>query len=108
MKLSTRIFLTSLALPLLAAGGGVRAGEETCYEDWSEAAAIVKREGLATVAELTAEARGKVGGKVLRTQLCEDGGVFTYRLIVRSPHGDVKPVTVDARHPFAAASGKHD
>lgn len=98
-----------LALPLLtAAGAGARAGEEACYDDWSEAAAIVKREGLVTVAELTAQVRAKVGGRVLRTQLCEDNGSFSYRLIIRSPHGDVKPVVVDARHPFAAASGKHD
>lgn len=75
---------------------------EVCFADWSEAAAIVRREQLATVAELTEQARGRVNGEVLKTLLCKQGGRYHYRLVVRAPGGQLVSHSIDARHPFAA------
>ena len=68
--------------------------------DWSVAAPIVKKQGLATVQQLTRLARQKKVGDILRAKLCEDRGVFTYRLVVRDPKGRLRILTVDASRPF--------
>ncbi len=70
-----------------------------CFE-WSIAAPIVKKEGLATVEKLTRLAHIKRVGDVLRAKLCEEQGAFSYRLVVRDPKGRLRILMVDARHPF--------
>lgn len=71
-----------------------------CFPDWSAAAPVVSKEGLATIEKLTRLAHGKVFGVIVKTELCRDKGGFVYRLVVREPSGRLNRVTVDARHPF--------
>lgn len=89
------------AMVLLGAGTPARAHDETCWDDWGEAAEVVRRENLASVAEVAERARAHTPGRLLRTRLCEADGVYTYHLVVRGPRGVLRPVTVDARHPFS-------
>lgn len=70
-----------------------------CITDWSDAAPIVRTEGLYTVEKLTSEARGKIKGHIIKTTLCQDDGVWVFRLIVRVK-GNLKMMTVDAKNPF--------
>jgi uncharacterized membrane protein YkoI len=90
--------LTLLVFALLLAGVPARA-ESRCINDWSEAAPIVRQEGLYTVEKLTSEARSAIKGSIVKTTLCQDNGVWMYRLIVRVK-GNLKMMTVDAKKPF--------
>ena len=83
-----------LAAPRAFAAGG------TCYSDWSEAAPIVKQEGLMTVEQLSAAARSKLKGDIVKTTLCKENGSYVYRLVVRGANGQLTPMTVDAKNPF--------
>lgn len=70
-----------------------------CINDWSEAAPIVRREGLYTVEKLATEARGKIKGTIIKTTLCQDDATWVFRLIVRVK-GNLRMMTVDAKSPF--------
>lgn len=86
--------LTAMALASTPAGAASR-----CINDWSEAAPIVRREGLYTVEKLTAEARSSIKGNIIKTTLCQDDTTWVFRLIVRVK-GNLKMMTVDAKNPF--------
>jgi uncharacterized membrane protein YkoI len=87
----------SITVFILAAAPAVAASR--CITDWSDAAPIVRAEGLYTVEKLTKEASGKIKGSIVKTTLCQDDGVWVFRLIVRSK-GNFSMVTVDAKSPF--------
>ena len=76
------------------------AADATCYSDWSVAAVIVQQQGLMPVEKLTAAARNKLNGDILKTTLCTEKDGYVYRLVVRGPDGRLTPMTVDARNPF--------
>jgi hypothetical protein len=89
------------AAMLLAAPPVVdRAVAGGCYADWSVAAPIVRKEGLATVETLARRARSQILGDIVKTTLCEEKGGFVYRLVVLDPKGRLSNQTVDARAPF--------
>lgn len=90
--------LPLLVLALMLAGQSARA-ENRCINDWSEAAPIVRKEGLYTVEKLTAEARSAIKGSIVKTTLCQDDGTWVFRLIVRVK-GNLKMMTVNAKTPF--------
>lgn len=92
---------------LLAAAKAARAApvEPICHPEWSEATAVIEREGLASAKGVDALARRHTGGALVRITLCEQaGGAFVYRLLLRDAQGRVVALTVDARHPFAEAT----
>jgi hypothetical protein len=91
--IATFVILAVLLAPLPLVAGG-------CYADWSVAAPIVHREGLTTVEALSRLAASKLAGEIVKTTLCEDGGEFVYRLVVRAPDGKLANRTVNARAPF--------
>ena len=72
-----------------------------CIADWSIAAPIVRKEGLATVEALSRLAQAKISGNIVKTTLCEENGGFVYRLVIRDLEGRLSNRTVDARAPFA-------
>jgi uncharacterized membrane protein YkoI len=90
--------LVFLVFTLALASAPARA-ESRCISDWSEAAPIVRSEGLYTVEKLTAEARGNIKGTIIKTTLCKDDATWVFRLIVRVK-GNLKMMTVDAKNPF--------
>jgi uncharacterized membrane protein YkoI len=100
-KTATRfaIFFAALGVAL----GGARAGEGGCIGDWSVAAPIVKQEGLVTIEHLSARATSNFGGAIVKAMLCGEKGSYAYRLVVRTPGGKLKTVTVNARTPFSSA-----
>jgi uncharacterized membrane protein YkoI len=85
---------------VLVAAGFQAAAAAGCYADWSVAAPIVRKEGLATVETLARRAQSKISGDIVKTTLCEEKGGFVYRLVVRDPKGRLSNRTVDARAPF--------
>lgn len=91
--------LAAATVVTLVAAGEARAGLE-CFTDWSEARAIVKKEGLVTVEALVRQAPSRLGGEVVRSTLCRNDAVFIYRLVIRDDGGTIKLVTVDAKDPF--------
>ncbi len=93
------------ALVLLAAvtfGGPatVRAETAACYDDWSIAAPIVRKEGLTTVEDLARLAKGRIEGQIIKAVLCIGTEGYTYRLVVKMRGGQTKMVIVDAKTPF--------
>lgn len=92
-----------IVLPAVLAGlcpGMASAQNAGCFADWSIAAPIVRREKLLSVEQLNQIAQNRFAGHLLRTTLCEDGGRFVYRLVVRDGKGVIQSVVVDARRPF--------
>jgi uncharacterized membrane protein YkoI len=87
-------------IAMIAMAAGARAADVTCYSDWSVAAPIVQQEGLVTVEQLTAAARVKLKGDIVKTTLCKEKDGYVFRLVVRGADGRLNPVTVDAKKPF--------
>jgi uncharacterized membrane protein YkoI len=76
------------------------AEEGRCFADWSDAAAVAKKERLIAVELLSRLAQGKLLGEIVKSTLCEEHGRYVYRLVVRESKGQLRNVTVDARQPF--------
>lgn len=89
-----------LILIAATASAPLRATAAGCYEDWSEAAPIVRKEGLASVTSLWQAAQARISGDIVKTTLCEENGSFIYRLVVRAPDGKLSNEKVDARNLF--------
>lgn len=70
---------------------------EPCYLDWSQAAAVVDREGLVTVETLGRQFRERQRGEIVNTQLCRINSRYVYRLVVRMPKGKLERRLFDAR-----------
>lgn len=99
--MARRLLIPLAFLVAIHSSSAIQAEEaNACFSDWSSAAPVVSREGLATVEQLTRRARGKVFGRIVKTELCRDSGAYVYRLVVQEPSGRLSRVTVDARHPF--------
>lgn len=88
------------ALALISLAGAPAKAADDCISDWSLAAGVVRKESLATVEQLLQLAKKVVGGAIVRTTLCQEGGAYVYRIVVKEPGGRLKTVTVDARKPF--------
>ena len=94
--ISTIAALAALAAVLVSAA---QAQAPKCYE-WSDAAPIVKREGLASAKTVNELTQSVAGGELVRITLCEEAGRYYYRLVVKSPSGGLTNQTVDALKPF--------
>lgn len=96
----------AVCLILVAAVSGAVTGspaaraDEGCIADWSQAAPIVKAEGLASVERVTELARAAVKGEIVKVTLCKQADRWVYLLVVREPAGRHKSLTVDAKAPF--------
>ena len=77
------------------------AAQANCIADWSEAAPIVRREGLATIEHVGRMARDKAAGQIVSSMLCRDQKRYFYRVVVRQTRGgSLKTLVVDAKEPF--------
>ncbi len=98
----TRILLIAvLACSHVAAASAAARAGETCMNDWSVAAVVVRKEGLTTVEQLTKLAAKSGAGNIIRTTLCDVDGTYVYRIVLKEENGKLKSMTVDARKPFA-------
>jgi uncharacterized membrane protein YkoI len=98
--MARRIFCCLAFMLGLALQPATAAEIDQCYPDWSMAAPIVRKEGLATIEQVARRAAGRIFGIIVKTELCQSNGGFVYRLVVREPRGRLRALTVDARHPF--------
>jgi uncharacterized membrane protein YkoI len=107
MKVSPAMFrsltLAVVGLTALSAvSAAARADGTRCFATWSEADTVARREALVAVEQVSTLARSSLSGaEVVKSTLCEEGGRYVYRLVVREAKGQLKTINVDARHPFA-------
>lgn len=99
-----RVVLAALAVLCLAVGSA--SAKETCISDWSIAAPIVHKKGLATVEKVARLARDHIDGNIVKTSLCKTDDTYTYKLVIRTPSGKVKVQYVDAVKPFSRFGAK--
>lgn len=93
--------LAGLVMLALPAGSPLAAARDGCYTSWSEASPVVAAEQLVAVADLSTMARRRLDGDIVRTVLCVENGRYVYKVMVRSANGATRPLTLDARQPFA-------
>ncbi|MFV0296828.1 MAG: PepSY domain-containing protein [Hyphomicrobiaceae bacterium] len=93
------ISLTTLVGGLIAMWASPAAANPQCIPDWSDAAPVVRREGLRSVRDVQDQTRNTLGADVVRITLCKDDGAYIYRLTVRAANGRVSNTTVNARFP---------
>ena len=89
--------LLAAALPSQSSAGE----EQSCITDWSIAAPIVRKEGLVSVEELSAQIRERLKSSIVKTTLCQEKGAYAFRLVVRGAQGELKSLKLDAREPFS-------
>lgn len=87
-----------MLLPVMLSAGPAPA-QPNCIADWSEAAPIVRREGLATMERVGRIMRDGAAMSIVTSALCTSDGRYVYRLIVRGAGGSLRTLIVDARQP---------
>lgn len=92
-------YLLASALVLLSAVQ-TSAKDEGCFESWSDAAPIVRKEGLVSTHDVYQQLLVRQSGEVLRITLCRDGDRFIYKVVLRQVSGRLVSHSLDARHPF--------
>lgn len=85
--------LAALVIALAAASPAAKA---ECLADWGAAAEVVRANGLRTVEQLTNMSPQQLKGQIIKATLCEEGGRFVYRLVLRDGAGQMKIVVLDA------------
>ena len=98
-----RLGLATAGLAMAAMASPVQAADarlDRCYDDWSSAAPIVRREELMPTKDVNDLARARKLGDLVRITLCERRGQFVYRLVLLEPKGRLIEQIVDARRPF--------
>ncbi|MGE0627347.1 MAG: PepSY domain-containing protein [Hyphomicrobiaceae bacterium] len=91
---------------VLLSGQPASAADRTCFASWSEAAPVVRREGLTTVRDLSRMTRSRTNADIVNSTLCRSDGRYIYRLVIRQRSGPLRSMEVDARHPFADPGNK--
>ena len=94
------LLIASVCCLLTIATGPATAQDDQCFTTWSEAAPIVRREGLVTIEHVHRLAREHAVVEIINSTLCQAHGRYTYRLVVREKWGPLKTLVVDARQPF--------
>lgn len=69
-----------------------------CMTDWGMAGQIVRRQNLITVAEVSRSLAADGLGVLVQTTLCRSADGYFYRLVIRSPTGQLKTTVMNARN----------
>lgn len=85
-----------LAALVIGLAGSLPAAHAECLSDWGAAAEVVRANGLQTVEQLAKTSPQQLKGQIIKATLCEEGGDFVYRLVVRDGTGQMKNVVIDA------------
>jgi hypothetical protein len=88
------------AVAVLAAAATVLPGPvcaEDCLSDWGMAGQIVRREKLITVEDVSKSLAADGIGELVKTTLCRSGADYFYRLVIRSPTGELKTTVMTAK-----------
>ena len=94
--------MTQLRRALAAAAAAVAlassaARGDDCLTDWGMAGQIVRRENLITVEEVSKSLAADGIGQLVKTTLCRSENGYFYRLVIRSPTGQLKTTVMTAR-----------
>jgi hypothetical protein len=68
-----------------------------CLSDWGMAGQIVRRENLITVEEVSKSLAADGIGVLVKTTLCRSDDGYFYRLVIRSPTGQLKTTVMTAK-----------
>jgi uncharacterized membrane protein YkoI len=93
----TTLAIAAALLTVIPAAVPARA-QQSCIADWSVAAPIVRREGLATMERVGRIMREGAAMEIVKSALCTANGRYVYRLTVRGGSG-LRTLVVDARQP---------
>jgi hypothetical protein len=67
-----------------------------CLTDWGMAGQIVRRNNLITVEEVSRSLAADGVGELVKTTLCRSDDGYFYRLVIRSPTGQLKTTVMNA------------
>jgi len=70
---------------------------DDCLNDWGMAGHIVRQENLLTVEEVSKSLAADGLGQLVKTTLCRSETGYFYRLVVRSPTGQLKNTVMTAK-----------
>ena len=90
-----RAVAAAAAAVVLLPCGALRADD--CLTDWGMAGQIVRRENLITVEEVSRSLAADGIGKLVKTTLCRTEAGYFYRLVIRSPTGQLRTTVMTAR-----------
>jgi hypothetical protein len=91
-----RTVAAAAAAVLLLPCAVVRA--DNCMTDWGMAGQIVRRENLITVEEVSRSLAADGIGKLVKTTLCRSEVGYFYRLVIRSPTGQLRTTVMTAKN----------
>jgi hypothetical protein len=83
-----------IAAAALVLPGWARA--EDCLTDWGMAGQIVRSENLITVEEVSKSLAADGIGELVKTTLCRSPDGYFYRIVVRSPTGQLRTTVITA------------
>jgi hypothetical protein len=87
--------LAATAAAVTLASAAARADD--CLDDWGMAGQIVRRENLITVEEVSRSLAADGIGQLVKTTLCRSEAGYFYRLVIRSPTGQLKTTVMTAK-----------
>jgi hypothetical protein len=70
---------------------------DDCLNDWGMAGQIVRRENLITVEEVSKSLAADGIGELVKTTLCRSDAGYFYRLVIRSPTGQLRTTVMTAK-----------
>jgi hypothetical protein len=70
---------------------------DDCLSDWGMAGQIVRRENLITVEEVSRSLAADGIGELVKTTLCRSDAGYFYRLVIRSPTGQLRTTVMTAK-----------
>lgn len=90
----------------LALGEPARAEGKDCFKTWDEARDAIRENGLVSgkkITQMAADAANRpADSDFVEAYLCEENGVYVYKLYYLDKDSKVVIRTVDAREPFPA------
>jgi hypothetical protein len=92
-------FVGAVAVAVTAAAALVLPGwarAEDCLTDWGMAGQIVRSENLITVEEVSKSLAADGIGELVKTTLCRSPDGYFYRIVVRSPTGQLRTTVITA------------
>ncbi len=95
IKHTSLVLLVLFALTNGASVGHAMSGGP-CYDDWSDAGPIVRKEALMPVAEILKSVVRKQIGKVIKVKLCQRGETFYYKVALAKAGGTISWLLLNA------------
>lgn len=70
---------------------------DNCVTDWGMAGQIVRQQNLVTVEEMSRSLAADGIGKLVKTTLCRSEAGYFYRLVIKSPTGELRTTVMTAK-----------